>query len=200
MKGTSNKLLSGCVEVGVVLGVLLLFVVIGLAQLFAESKPANKPDAGQPGGPVQPGQPGGPAVPGPGALPVISQREFTSGTSSATVAGAFALDPGTTWEVGGDSDGRRAHIELWVGVAALPDPAMTLVIGAAGGEPYRIEIYTGDWVATHQGTGRDGCTWQVEVTESTVSGHVSCPAVPAENLDDGSTGTVSVKLDFTANS
>ena len=37
-------------------------------------------------------------------------------------------------------------------------------------------------------------------TNTTVSGHVSCDDIQAFNDADGSTGSVDVKLDFTANS
>ena len=53
------------------------------------------------------------------------------------------------------------------------------------------------WMTTYLG---EGCSWEVQVTDVTVSGHISCTDIPAVNELDGTTGAVDIELDFSADS
>jgi hypothetical protein len=66
-----------------------------------------------------------------------------------------------------------------------------------GSEGLGLNVYSGDWRAVYQG---QGCSWEVQVAPTSVSGHISCTDIPAYNDADGSTGSIDIELDFSADS
>ena len=210
----------GCMWVAVVLfiglTVVVAIVLLGMDQgnpssafngpFGQQNRPNQGNNPGNPGGLASPsagsstvasaGPPSGPPVSG-GAMPVISARDYISGSAPLTMTGAFSFDPASRHEVlDGHSDGERT--DFWYGIDAYdPDGFIEIVFSSVGDEGFGLTILRHPWVATYLG---EGCTWQVEVTDATVSGHISCTDLPAENEADGSSGTVDIELDFTANS
>jgi hypothetical protein len=131
-----------------------------------------------------------------GVIPVISARDYVGGSAPLTVSGSFGinstigLDPQSSF-----SDG--VETTLSYGFNDESGGVLLAFSHAEGSEGLGLNVNFGSWMATYMG---EGCAWDVNVTEQTLAGHVSCSDLPAMNAADGTTGTVDVELDFTADS
>lgn len=142
--------------------------------------------------PVQPG------AHAPDEVPYISPRYIDSGSSHAAVTGAMSYsgdlaadqirsyvdDEGLAWlAFGGEPTGPDGE----PGPAVLvtfnePEDAVTVAVG------------------TRRATGQDdACVFDIQVTATLVSGHISCASVDVYDGDEV-IGTSSIELDFTAGS
>jgi hypothetical protein len=132
------------------------------------------------------------AGPGGADVPYISERLFSGGTTQGTVAGAFSVPDLTinSYTSYVDNEG-LAWIAFGEGIAGEPEALITF------NEPENaITVANGGFSAT----GQDGdCTFDVHVTPTVVSGHISCHDLQAMNGGEAA-GTVSIELDFTASS
>jgi hypothetical protein len=68
-----------------------------------------------------------------------------------------------------------------------------------GPTPGIVAPATGPWGATGS-TDDHGCAFQLDVTPTTVTGHVSCTDLVAYDKKSGALGTATFEIDFTANS
>jgi hypothetical protein len=131
-----------------------------------------------------------------GDLPLISMRDFTGGDAPITTSGTFTLSetmpmhPPATFADGTETTliygDMLANEYVDVGFSTLD-----------GSEGLGLNVYSGDWRAVYQG---QGCSWVVDVAPTSVSGHISCTDIPAYNDADGSTGSIDIELDFSADS
>ncbi len=131
-------------------------------------------------------------VGGGGGIPPISTRTIHGGQVHATVSGFFGVDTTVAINTGVTSAG---EFDTW------------LFYGTGGTQGTSIGIFLGDpqYVQVTSGTvtvqsKEDECTMQVQVTASSISGHVSCTGVTAYDLPAGTNGLVTIELDFTADS
>ena len=136
-------------------------------------------------------------TPGPGTtIPTISARSYTGGSTPVTVTGSFgfsstiALHPPASY-----SDGTETTLSY--GWFLGSDGLLLAFSQREGADGLGLNVQSGPWIATYLG---EGCTWEVEVTDVTLSGHVSCTDIPAVNEADGTTGVVDIELDFSADS
>lgn len=136
-------------------------------------------------------------TPGPGtSIPTISARTYSAGSTPVTVSGSFsfsstiALQPHNSF-----SDG--VETTLHYGFQLESGGVLLGFSQRPGADGFSLNVNYGTWMATYVG---EGCTWEVEVTDVTLSGHVSCTDIPAVSEPDGATGTVDIELDFTADS
>lgn len=129
---------------------------------------------------------------GGGQVPPISSRTITGGHVQAKVSGLFSVDADVAINTGSSSAG---EFETWLyyGTTDL----QTVRVGIFLGEPPYVQVSSGTFTAQSKGAE---CAMQVNVTSSSISGHVSCTGVTAYDLSVGSTGTVNIELDFSAGS
>lgn len=129
---------------------------------------------------------------GGGPIPPISSRTLSGGQVHATVSGFFAVDANVALNPDRSSAG---EFETWLyyGTTELA----TVRVGIFLGEPQYVQIGRDLFTAQSQG---EECTMQVNVTGSLISGHISCTGVSAYDLGGTTSGTVTIELDFTADS
>jgi hypothetical protein len=174
---------------------LMLFFVVILPYIVG---PAAAPSGGQGNQLQSPGSSSGaggatPTAPIAGYVPPISERFFDSGTSHVAVTGALtqsgdlAIDTITSYV----SPQGRALI-----VFGPPDPEALIVVFTVNEPEDALTVTQGVLRAT--GIEAD-CTFNVQVTDELISGHISCPAVDAFD-GDVKVGTASIELDITAES
>jgi hypothetical protein len=166
--------------------------------LFAPNPPANTSGGG--GGGQSPVPSSGLAVvyrgsDSTGDLPLISMRDFTGGDAPITTSGTFTLSetmpmhPPATF-----ADGTETTL---IYGDLLADYVSLGFSNLDGSEGLGLNVQSGAWLATYLG---QGCSWEVEVSPVSVSGHISCADIPAVNQDDGTTGSIDIELDFSADS
>jgi hypothetical protein len=166
----------------------------------ASPMPSGLPSAsGSTGLSPLPGQSSAATTPAPGGneIPVISVRTFTGGSATVDVSGSFVLHStlALTDLAFDSSDG----VETTLSYEFNRDSG-GISLGFShreGADGLGLNINLGTWMATYLGSD---CTWQVEVTSSTVSGHISCHDISAVNSSDETQGSVDIELDFTADS
>lgn len=130
-------------------------------------------------------------------IPVISERAFTSGSATVDVSGSFSLHSTLAMtDLALDySDGVETAISY-----EFNRPSGGVNLGFShreGADGLGLNVNLASWMATYLG---QDCSWQVEVTSSAVSGHISCHDISAVNSDDGTNGSVDIELDFRADS
>jgi hypothetical protein len=152
--------------------------------------------------------PGGGNAPGPGTgtyrggpgtaneVPVISARDYSGGSAPVTVTGSFSFDSTVALDTPATfSDGTQTSLSY---AYNLESGGILLAFSDLdGAEGLGLNVAVGPWIATYMG---QGCSWEIEVTAVRVSGNISCTDIPATNQDDGTTGTIDVELDFSADS
>jgi hypothetical protein len=136
---------------------------------------------------------------GPGSdgdnIPDISDRSFAGGTTQASTSGFVSLD----MDLPIDEISSYVNTDglAWISFGSLPADARGEILIALNEPENSITLSRGDVVVI----GRDDdCIFDLDVTETTVSGHISCTGVEGENTANGSTGPVDIELDFTADS
>jgi hypothetical protein len=128
-----------------------------------------------------------------GDVPGISTRTFTGGRAQMKVSGFFAIDAGQDLNKPASlSDGEYTWIQYGDSGAETANATITFGEGDSG-----VSIGLGSYTAT--GTSPE-CSKNVDVTDTTVSGHFSCTGVAGYNKDNGSMGKVNIEIDFVANS
>lgn len=136
-------------------------------------------------------------TPAPGVtVPSISARTYSGGSAPVAVTGSFTF--GSTLALlpqDAFSDGTETTLNY--GFQLDPGGMLLVFSERTGADGLGLNVNYGPWMATYLG---EGCTWEVEVTDVTLSGHISCTDIPAVNEADGTTGTVDIELDFAANS
>ncbi len=180
----------GCFQLVGVLAMALIMVALVFAGLvtfqvgpFAPIDLGNDPDTLGPGG--------GPAA--VSVVPPISDRTYGGGSTPASVGGAFAFSSSVSLNTQASITSGYTWLQYGDSGSAAPSVLITFDEDSTGG----VSVAMGPWIAT--GT-EEQCSFQVQVTLGTVSGHVSCAGVAAYNSDDGSVGVVDIELDFTADS
>jgi hypothetical protein len=173
--------------VSFVLLLLLLVMTGGLGNLLAQFPQFNTVSG--------PSGPSGPQVApvGPtGPMPQISARSYNGGSSPVNVNGTFNLGDNLNFDFG-NSDGFDTTLRF----GASQETGQVLIgISSDPAQGYGLNVFNGPWVATSMGN----CMWDVRVTPTLVSGHVSCMDVPAVDQETGAMGEVDIELDFSANS
>jgi hypothetical protein len=178
---------------------ILMFNALGWLGLGAPAGGGNQPGGGGGGGGEGGG--GGNAITyrgsdSSGDLPLISIRDFTAGDAPITTSGSFTL--GETMPMhppAAFADGTETTL-------VYGDMLATQYVDLAfsnhqGSEGLGLNVYSGDWQAVYQG---QGCSWEVEVSDTLISGHIACTDIPAYNNADGSTGSIDLEMDFSATS
>jgi hypothetical protein len=166
----------------------------------ASPMPSGLPSAGDSTGlsplPGQSGTASAPAASG-NEIPVISERVFSGGSATVDVSGSFELHStlALTDLALDSSDGVETSLSY-----EFNRDSGGVSLGFShreGADGLGLNVNLGPWMATYLGAD---CSWQVEVTSSTVSGHISCHDISAVNSDDETQGSVDIELDFTADS
>jgi hypothetical protein len=182
----------GCFTVAfVILGALLLILTILVLILsvvtdhfppdFSRLSPAN-------GQAIGPGN--------DGAIPPISDRLFSGGSAQAAVKGDLSINADLS------TDKVRSYVQnglSWIGFGTegANDGSAEIVITFGEGDPGNsVAVTSGDRVAIGED---DQCQFSVHVTDTLVSGHVSCPSADVFNGTEV-VGKVSIELDFSASS
>lgn len=137
-------------------------------------------------------------TPLPGTIiPTISARSYTAGSAPLNVTGSFnfsstlALLPQDAF-----SDG----VETTLNYGFHLDPGGMLLVFSerTGADGLGLNVSYGPFIATYTG---EGCSWEVEVTDANLSGHISCTGIPVTHEPDGTdAGVVDIELDFSADS
>lgn len=129
---------------------------------------------------------------GSGQVPPISSRIISGGQVHASVSGFFALNANVAINTVQTSAG---EFDTW------------LFYGAGGIQGTSVGIFLGDpqYVQVTNGTvnaqSKAGeCSLQVQVTATSIFGHIACSGVSAYDLAAGTNGLVTIELDFTADS
>ena len=126
-------------------------------------------------------------------VPAVSPRQITGGSAQVNVSGFFGVDTEVPINTGVSY---AVETDTWLFYGDTG--TQTANVGIRLGEPDTgVEITRGAYRATARG---EACTVQVDVTTTSVSGHISCSGVTALNLTDGTTGIVTIEIDFTADS
>jgi hypothetical protein len=140
----------------------------------------------------EPGQ-GGDGGGGGGDIPTISARSFTGGSAQVHVSGMFTIDQDIAINTAASyGAGDFTWLQYGDSGAETPNALITFGDGDSG-----ALVGLGSVSAT--GTSAE-CTWDVAVTDTSVSGTYSCTGVTGYNPDDGSTGTIDIEIAFTADS
>lgn len=167
--------------------IAIIFAMIATQIPFGPLSFGNNPPPVAPGGQGGQGGQGGASV-----VPPISARSYSGGSTPVTVTGAFGINTSVALEAPASlSDGQKTWLNYGI------DQSTGMVGIELTEDGIGLNIGYGSWYATYMG---EGCTWDVDVADTVVSGHISCSDIGAVNEEDGSTGTVSIELDFTANS
>lgn len=205
---SGNDQPSGCAGMSfwaaVVAAVLSASVLLILAANFSglnkhdPTGPGNDigavPDPGDDSGTVivpPGGQPGVAATPTPGTVPPVSDRHFRSGSAHAVASGDLSFDvqlpidkdkayaqDGLAWIAFGSPGDSRAVL------VSFDEPANSVAISRGGETALGVD---------------DQCDFDVTVTDTQVSGHITCP--DADALRDGKrVGSVSIDVTFSAGS
>jgi hypothetical protein len=178
--------------------VLIITLAIGLV-LGACASPAGEPGASNGGGGGEPSaaalssQGGGGSGGGGGDIPTISARTFTGGSAQVSVSGMFSIDQDVAINAAASyGDGAFTWLQFGDSGAETPNALITFGEGEAG-----VIVGLGSYSAT--GTSAE-CTWETDVTDTTISGTFSCTGLTGYNPDDGSLGMVDLEINFTADS
>jgi hypothetical protein len=136
-------------------------------------------------------------TPGPGTtIPTISARTYSAGSTPVTVTGTFSFSSTIALHIlDAFSDGVETTLNY--GFQLESGGVLLGFSQRPGADGFSLNVNYGTWMATYVG---EGCTWEVEVTDVTLSGHVSCKDIPAVSEPDGTPGVVDIELDFTADS
>lgn len=177
------------------------FVMAGNFKFFGGSNPA-----GPGGGPTPTPAPTARATPiatpsptpGPGTtIPKISARTYIAGSAPLSVTGAFNFSSTLALLL---QDASSDGVETTLNYGFHVDPGGMLLVFSQrpGADGLGLNVSYGPFVATYVG---EGCTWEVEVTDATLSGHISCTGIPVTHEPDGTAaGVVDIELDFSADS
>jgi hypothetical protein len=133
----------------------------------------------------------------PNGVPPVSERFFSGGSVQATVTGDFTLT--TSLSV----DRIRSYVSneglAWIGFG--------VEIGGGPDDPEVLITFDepGDSVTVAQGTTfakgvDDQCRFEVQVTASLVSGHISCPSATVYTGAGEESGSAAIDVMFTAGS
>jgi hypothetical protein len=177
--------------------VVMLTLAVGLV-VAACAAPAGEPGAsaggggGEPSGLADPGQGEGGGG-GGGDIPPISARSFTGGSVQVSVSGMFTIDSAIAINTAASfGDGNFTWLQYGDSGSDEPNALVT-----SGESEVGVIVGLGSYTAT--GTSAE-CSWQFDVTDTSVSGTFSCAGVTGYNPADGSLGTVDIEVDFTADS
>jgi len=177
--------------------VLVLTLIVGLV-LAACASPAGEPGASDGGGggdqsAAAEASQGGGGGGGGGEVPTINARTFTGGSAQVNVSGMFTIDQDIAINTGASyGAGDFTWLQYGDSGAETPNALITVGDGEVG-----VNVGLGSYTAT--GTSEQ-CSWNFDVTDTTVSGTFSCTGVAGYNPTDGSLGTVDIEIAFTANS
>jgi hypothetical protein len=197
---TFGPVIRGCAFPGIALGVVFILVLMlsgaALFKIFGMSGAPLAAPAGQglnAGNGAANGNGAGQPAP---TIPPISDRLFTGGSSQATVTGDVSMS------VNQSTDKVRSYVKdglSWIGFGtegANDGTAEILVTFGEGDPGNTVNVTSGDRVAIGKD---DQCQFSVHVTDTLVSGHVSCPNADVFNGTEV-VGKVSIELDFSASS
>lgn len=141
------------------------------------------------------GQPGGQTSAGAlnVALTQLGDNFIDGGTAMTSVGGAFSLSGQQI-----QADTLRSYIQggmAWLGFGALAGGtgAAEILITLNEGGQDTVTVAQGDLAAIGQD---DDCQWNIEVTESSVSGTISCASVEVLRNTTAPAGTASIQLQF----
>lgn len=200
--GFGFDLPDGClVRSAFLAAVLILFTIAayvlaaaaGLDLLALMNNTPLHPLANGQGGPAGPGTGVGGGGPLSGPPAQISNRWFTSGSAQASVSGAFSF----SGSIAIDTEASYVQDDLaWISFIDPTDPAAGEVLVVFNEPENSVTVAQG---LTHA-IGQDAaCQFDVQVTESSVGGSITCPSV---DVLDGAekTGTASISLQFSTTS
>lgn len=187
--GPNDFVPRGCVIKTIFAAAIALLGFLALLVLFLLTGVFASPLAGSPQAPA-------PApVTGAGAngVPPISERYFSGGSIQANVTGDFALatnllvdritsyvgNDGLAWVAFGDEAGQGPPEVL----ITFNEPEDTVMVAQGGRFAKGVD---------------DQCQFDVQVTASVVSGHISCPDATVYTGDGQEVGSSSIDVTFTA--
>jgi hypothetical protein len=174
---------------------IVAFFIAQAMGLWGGSAPGQGPGAGG-----NPGGGGASAVTyrgsdSTGQVPGLPAAEFTAGDAPTDVSGAFSISDGLALDApASNADGTEFTL-IYGEYASSGDSIAVGFSRQDGSEGLGLSIFSGDWLATYLG---EGCSWEVNVSSSSIDGHISCSNLPASNQADGSSGTISTEFDFNA--
>lgn len=168
-------------------------VVAGLMAACASPAPGESNGGTEPGDEPLASQPANGGGGGGGDVPTISTRFFVGGSAHVSVSGHFDIDADVAMNTSASyADGEMTWLQYGDSGSDAPNVLITFGGGDSG---------VGPALGTYTAIGSSAeCSVDVEVTDTSVSGHFSCPEVTAYNSADGSLGTVAIEVDYTADS
>jgi hypothetical protein len=160
----------------------------------AETSAAEEPTEAAGNEPTEPaGNDDGGSGGGGGDIPTISTRSFTGGSAKVTVRGFFDVDSDVAINTGASyADGGYTWLQYGVSGSEAPNALITVGDGEIG-----VSAGLGSYSAIVTSTE---CPGEIDVTDTTVSGHFSCTGVAGYNSGDETMGTVDLEVTFTADS
>ena len=129
-------------------------------------------------------------------VPVISARQYTSGSAKLIVKGSLLIDQDVGINAAASfSDGEMTWLQF--GISGSPQPNVLITYGESIGEGVGISAGKGKLTVT---AGSELCDGEVTVTATLISGHYTCTGVTSYDAGTGRMGKVDVAMVFTAKS
>ena len=131
-------------------------------------------------------------------IPTISGRYFTSGSAMVKVSGSVQIDQEVPINAKASfGDGEMTWLQFGVSGAAEPNALVTYQPSEVG-----ITLGKGKFIATAgvMAGEKPQCSGKTEVTETSVSGHYTCPGIVSHDAATGKMGKVDIEIRFTAKS
>ena len=129
-------------------------------------------------------------------VPVISARQYTSGSANLTIKGSFQIDQNVAINTAASiSDGEMTWLQFGISGSALPN--LLITYGEDIGDGVGVTAGKGKLTVT---AGSEFCDGEVEVTATLISGHYTCTGVTSYDAATGRMGKVHVGISFTAKS
>ena len=134
-----------------------------------------------------------------GGFPVISARQFTSGTAKLIVTGAFSINEDVAINAQASfGDGTMTWLQFGNSGSAQPNALITY------GDTKEIGITVGRGKLIATGGIIPGeasqCTGKVDVKDKLIEGRYTCKGVSSYDPATGKMGTVDIEVTFTAKS
>lgn len=175
-----------------------LLIFIAACSGASDSNPAGAPDAAQaadtpPG--TEAAAPNPPDASAGQNVPVISARNYVSGSAKTKVTGAFSIDAAVAINTQASiSDGSMTWLQYGASGSEAPNVLVTV-----NKDLNEIGINVAQGKPTSTVTAAD-CKGGMEVTEKSVTGHYTCLGATSYDPRTSAMGKVDIEVDFTAGS
>lgn len=129
-------------------------------------------------------------------VPVISARQYKSGSATVVVKGSFQVDQAIAINTQASmSDGEMTWLQFGASGSAQPNALITY--GEGIGDGVGVNVGIGRRSVT---VGSDICDGAVTITPTTMTGHYVCAGATSYDSSTGRMGKVDIDIRFTVQS